>query len=197
MKSIQSLLHIYPTRDVTPRYAVAFVGLIVFASVILFVALGPKTGPTFATAPVIDQMLAVLSPGIWVLILVGTFLRYRPVSMDGEGVCNYVLGWRWKYISWSDVVRIQKLRSWDSFRSQNVVSYVVYGPKTRIRFQDTISGLSELLRLANSRIGSCNISVEFTDYGRDTLAKALSEISDPIERRKALWRGMNSQISSL
>ncbi|MEJ0043290.1 MAG: hypothetical protein WDM81_14195 [Rhizomicrobium sp.] len=172
-------------------------GFIVFASVVVFGTLRDAQAPVGAQMPIFFCILLLAAPLFWVVILGATFVRFRPISADPDGICNYFRGKPWKTISWHDVRRIEKRRVWDSQTSRYIFVYVFFGSACRIRFQEGLEGFNDLLTAVNGFASSCEIEIEFVDFGHDSMARARAGALTSDERHAIDNNGVRTRISSL
>jgi len=111
------------------------------------------------------------------------FKRWRPIGINESGISALAFSKPWKFIPWSEIRKIEKIRMYDATSWRYSLFYHVYGQNRHIGFENGLKQMDSLLEAINSQIAKFHIDVEYIDLGTDTLAK----VTDRAERKK-LWR---------
>lgn len=152
--------------------------------------------------------------GGWIGILLGTlvtwgsiytakysFEKNRPLVIDETGITALANGKIWKSIAWSDVTRIERIRTiiYLQLGTRYGYEFVIAGPhdEIEIKLDDTISDFPVLLNTLNFYVQRHQIPLLARDKGEDTRAKIKATVKDKQERKKLLQEGVQSSINAL
>lgn len=131
----------------------------------------------------------------------GYFKRNREIVVTDEGVAALALGRTWRFIRWTEVSRIERIRcptmtEWNTWR--NGYEFVIRGRQgDEVWFVDTITCFTGLLGALNCYVEQHHIPLVAFDRGTDTRAKIRADTSDRGQRRRLLREGYKSTLSSL
>jgi len=163
--------YFYSGKYLIPVYTAGVVGLLAF-SFLPFYLLGyvPRrpTPMLWNEFSLYGRIIIVLNWLMPLLLLCFTFVRARPTTLCRTEIFNTLLGHTWQRIAWNDVRRIEKHEYYDAFFSRNRTLFRVFGPHTRIGFDDGVRELPKLLTSLNRRIFEYHIPVYFVERGRDS-----------------------------
>lgn len=170
-------------------------------------------GPAFIGAGVYT-----LDKGGWFLIPMGVFAtwlmiaaeksffeRNRPLEIDETGVCAMAFGRIWKSIAWTDVQRIEQIRTtiYTPLKFRYGYEFVIVGAHEQIKLDDTIRRLPAydkfpaIVDTLNFYVQRHHIPLVAYDKGEDTQAHTKATVKDKQMRKKLLQEGVRTSITSL
>jgi hypothetical protein len=118
------------------------------------------------------------------------------ISDDGMGVLSF--GRVRTFIAWNDVARIESIRYFEASRASYCELYYVYGATgTRIRFDDGLEQLRDLLDQINRYVRQRGIEIVRYDRGTDTLKGVRNSSANPTDRKRVLREGVRSRLLEL
>lgn len=128
-----------------------------------------------------------------------SFVKQRPIVIDETGITALSFGKTWKFIAWSEVTRIERLRKMIILQIgyKNGYEFTIVGPHAEIILDETISDFPTLLSALNFYVQRYQIPLSARDRGTDTLDQIKATVKDKQERKKLLKEGIPSSISAL
>jgi len=193
----RDLLTIYRYRSarLTIMYVVTMSAFVVFACLPFYIG-GRRIG-SLEVLPLFAWCVLFLMPAMSLGGMLVFYLRCRPLGIGDEGIATFMLGRRWKFIDWHNVKKVEKFRVYDSFFYEYRRVFLVSADGARIRFDDWIGDLPNLLATMNGYIAKYQIPVFAVDRGRDTLRGISGSAMDSIAQKKLLREGVRTTVSQL
>jgi hypothetical protein len=167
---------------------------------------------------IIGGGIYTLERGGWFLIPMGmfwtwfmgaaqklSFEKYRPLEIDETGVKAMAFKRVWKFIPWSEVKQIERVRTtiFTQLGWRYGYELTIIGEHDRIRLNDRILKLPRyekypaLVESLNGYIQRYAIPLAAFDRGDDTLAQVKVTMMDREGRKKLLKEGVPSEITML
>ena len=147
--------------------------------------------------------IGILIGAIWTWFSIYTakysFEKNRPLVIDAAGISALANGKIWKFIAWSDVKKIERIRTiiYLQLGTRDGYEFLIVGSHDEIKLDDTISDYPVLLNTLNFYVQRYQIPLSARDKGSDTLDQIKATVKDKQERRKLLKEGIQSSITAL
>lgn len=173
-KAAQVKIYKYRTKPISVAYAILFIAFLVTGSVpmVIIHSEGLKALPLFAWC------VLFLLPVTSVLSALMFFLIWLPVGIGDEGIATFMFGKRRKFLTWTSVAKVERVRFYDSPTMRFRFEFWVHADGTRIRFDDYIDHLDRLVEKLNGYIAEHHIPAFEVDRGRETRRAPVETLAD-------------------
>jgi hypothetical protein len=95
------------------------------------------------------------------------FIGSRPITVSATEICAHLpFGLSSRCVRWSELNRIEQMRFYDWYSSQDRSTYIFVANFGKLRFSDEIADLDPLLSEVNCNIREYKIPVFLRDYRR-------------------------------
>jgi hypothetical protein len=190
------VIYRYPPEKLFAKYFWFVVAFFVVAWVPVWAVFQRTPGRNFFDLPLVVELGLLFSPLAALVILVNIFLSHRPVEIDDSAITALVGTRAFRKILWAGVSCMEKSRWFDQVASRYRVTYSIIGMRAKIKIQEELVGLPQLLDSLNAQSIKNGIEIISVDYGLDTRRTALANESD-FRKRRDIRRGVRARLTHL